>query len=74
MTERPGDGGVGFSWFAIDVVSEPVPEGPVITVGGNSGPRVFAPIARPPEPFPPAVIRRRRDRDADLLLLMEASR
>ena len=27
MPEQPGDGGIGFSWFAIEVVSVPVYEG-----------------------------------------------
>ena len=26
---QPGDGGSGYSWFAVEVTSEPVPEGPV---------------------------------------------
>lgn len=27
---QPGDGGLGHSWFAIEVTSEPVPEGPLL--------------------------------------------
>jgi len=29
MSEQPGDGGTGYSWFVVEVTSEPVPEGPV---------------------------------------------
>jgi len=29
MSEQPGDGGLGHSWFVVEVTSEPVPEGPV---------------------------------------------
>jgi len=51
MSEQPGDGGVGHSWFSIEVVSVPVEPAAPAQGGGDGGGGFTSPVVPRPIEF-----------------------